>query len=143
MITIQKNRRLAILSVICAFAFVTFLGVTTDVTADGVVQSLTNAFVGASVTTSPHQSYGQGVALIPHQVHPLHRDRNLHITQVDEVFTDSAVAGSVAPTSVDSADQRSDLTTVETQYVGQGVALIPDHNYSSVRRNRSWKISHL
>ena len=139
MITTQKrNGRLAVLCVVCVIAFMAFLGIANGVTADG----LANAFVDAPVTHySPTQSYQRGVAMIPHQVHPLHGGRDWQIAEVNAIFADSVVVSPVQNTPTSSVTSRSGSSVAETQFIGQGVALIPDYG-NATSRNRDWKISH-
>ena len=144
MITTQKNRRLAVLCVIFALVFAAFMGITSgSVTADGIARSLTNVFTGTSTTPyTPYQSHGQSVALIPHQVHPLHSGRSWPIAQVGTIFTGVEMTQSTAHSPVSHSVSQYSGIPAETQYVGQGVALIPDYTLPQ-HSDRDWKISHL
>ena len=140
MITTQKrNGRLAVLCVVCVIAFMAFLGIVNGVTADGIA----HAFAGAPVTSySSTQSYQLGASMIPHQIHPLHGGRDWQIAEVQDIFADSVVVSPVQNTPISSANSRSYSSVAETQFIGQGVALIPDYS-NGTRGNRDWKISHL
>ena len=120
MITTQNTGRLAALCVILFLAFAVFLGITHSVTANAV-------------------------SFISHPVHPLHSGRALRIAQVDEVFDTMPLAVVAAPAqqavSMKWTWQPETVPIVdETQYIGQGVALIP--TYGNPNSGRSWRISH-
>lgn len=111
---------------LCVTLFLTFaifLGIIYSVTTDAV--SLTS-----------HSMY---------PVHSLHSGRAMRIAQVDEVFDTAPLAVVAAPAQTVSMKWQwrpeTSPTVTETQYIGRGVALIP--NWGNPNSGRSWRISHL